>query len=51
MNRRWVALVFLCSVMMISAIAARQGAQAQPKSAGGWTLPPEAEIDKESAHG
>src|SRR6476620_5816063 len=46
MNRRWVALVCLCSVMMISAIAARQGAQAQPKSKGGWTLPPEADTTK-----
>jgi mono/diheme cytochrome c family protein len=46
MNRRWVALVFLCSVMMVSAIAARQAAPSQPKSAGGWTLPPEAESTK-----
>jgi mono/diheme cytochrome c family protein len=44
MSRRWIALVFLCSVMMVSAIAARQSAQ--PKSAGGWTLPPEAETTK-----
>ena len=45
MNRRWVALVFLCSVMMISAIAA-QGARRSRKSAGGWTLPPEADSTK-----
>jgi mono/diheme cytochrome c family protein len=45
MNRRWVALVFLCSVMMVSAIAARQ-AQPQAKPGGGWTLPPEADTTK-----
>ena len=46
MSRRWVALVFLCSVMMVSAIAARQAAQSQAKPGGGWTLPPEAETTK-----
>jgi mono/diheme cytochrome c family protein len=46
MNRRWVALVFLCSVMMVSAIAARQAAQPQAKPGGGWTLPPEADTTK-----
>jgi mono/diheme cytochrome c family protein len=44
MSRRWIALVLVCSMMMVAAIAARQGAPA--KSAGGWTLPPEAETTK-----
>jgi mono/diheme cytochrome c family protein len=46
MSRRWIAIVFFFSVSMVSAIAARQAAQPQPKSAGGWTLPPEAETTK-----
>jgi len=45
MSRRWIALVFVCSVMMVGAIAARQGAPAK-STAGGWTLPPEAETTK-----
>src|SRR5262245_22918896 len=45
MNRRWIALVFLCSVVMVAAIAARQAAPAA-KPGGGWTLPPEADSTK-----
>jgi mono/diheme cytochrome c family protein len=45
MSRRWIALVFVCSVMMVAAIAARQGAPAK-STAGGWTLPPEADTTK-----
>ena len=46
MSRRWIAVVFVFSLMMISALAARQGAQPPAKSATGWTLPPEAETTK-----
>ncbi len=45
MSRLWIAVVFLCSLMTVSAIAARQGAPAA-KSATGWMLPPEAETTK-----
>jgi len=46
MSRRWISIVFLFSVVMVSAIAARQGAAAQGKPGSGWTLPPEAETTK-----
>ena len=46
MSRRWISLVFLLSVVMVSAIAARQGTAAQGKPGSGWTLPPEAETTK-----
>lgn len=46
MSRLWIAVVFLFALMTVSTIAARQGAQAQSKSASGWTLPPEAETTK-----
>jgi copper transport protein len=38
--------VFVFSLMTISALAARQGAQPAAKSATGWTLPPDAETTK-----
>ena len=46
MSRRWSAVVFVFSVMMVSAIAARQSGQPAAKSASGCTLPPEAETTK-----
>jgi len=46
MSRRWIAVVFVFSLMTISALAARQGAQPAAKSATGWTLPPDAETTK-----
>ena len=46
MSRRWISIVCLFSVVMVSAIAARQGASAQAKPGSGWTLPPEAETTK-----
>jgi mono/diheme cytochrome c family protein len=46
MSRRWIAVVFVFSVMTISALAARQAGQPPAKSATGWTLPPEAETTK-----
>jgi mono/diheme cytochrome c family protein len=46
MRRPWISLVFLLSVIMVSAMAAKQGAQPAAKSAGGWTLPPEADSTK-----
>jgi mono/diheme cytochrome c family protein len=46
MSRRWIAVVFVFSLMTISALAARQGAQPPAKSATGWTLPPDAETTK-----
>ena len=45
MGQRWIAVVILFSLMTVSAIAAKQSAQ-PAKSAGGWTLPPEAETTK-----
>ena len=45
MSRRWIAVVFLFSLMTISALAARQAAK-PPASGSGWTLPPEAETTK-----
>jgi len=46
MSRRWIAVVFLFSLMTISAVAARQAAKAPTGSASGWTLPPEAQTTK-----
>jgi mono/diheme cytochrome c family protein len=46
MSRRWIAVVFLFSLMTISALAARQGAKPAPASASGWILPPEAQTTK-----
>jgi mono/diheme cytochrome c family protein len=46
MSRRWIAVVFLFSLMTISAVAARQAAKAPAGSASGWTLPPEAQTTK-----
>ena len=46
MRRPWISLVFLLSAIMVSAMAAKQGAQPAAKSAGGWTLPPEADSTK-----
>jgi hypothetical protein len=46
MSRRWIAVVFLFSLMTISAVAARQGAKPPAGSASGWTLPPEAQTTK-----
>jgi len=46
MSRRWLAVVFVFSLMTISVIAARQSAQPAAKSATGWTLPPEAQTTK-----
>src|SRR3954449_2128433 len=46
MSRRWIAVVFLFSLMTISAVAARQGAKPAAGSASGWTLPPEAQTTK-----
>ena len=46
MSRRWLAVVFVFSLMTISVIAARQAAQPAAKSASGWTLPPEAQTTK-----
>jgi len=46
MSRRWIAVVFLFSLMTISALAARQGAKPAAGSASGWTLPPEAQTTK-----
>jgi mono/diheme cytochrome c family protein len=46
MSQRWIAVVILFSLMTVSAIAAKQSAQPQAKSAGGWTLPPDAETTK-----
>jgi mono/diheme cytochrome c family protein len=46
MSRRWIAVVFVFSLMTISVIAARQTAQPAAKSASGWTLPPEAQTTK-----
>lgn len=47
MNRRsFAAAVLLMGSMTVAAIAAKQPAQPPAKSAGGWTLPPEAETTK-----
>jgi len=46
MSRRWIAVVFLFSLMTISALAARQGAKPAPASASGCILPPEAQTTK-----
>lgn len=47
MNRRSFAAVVLVFVSItVAAIAAKQPAPQAPKSAGGWTLPPEAETTK-----
>jgi mono/diheme cytochrome c family protein len=47
MNRRLLAGVMFLSVLLaVSGIAAKQPAQQAGKSAGGWTLPPEAESTK-----
>ena len=47
MSRRWIAVVFLFSLMTISALAARQGgAKPAAASASGWILPPEAQTTK-----
>ena len=46
MSRRWIAVVFLFSLMTISALAARQGAKPAAASGSGWTLPPEAQTTK-----
>jgi mono/diheme cytochrome c family protein len=45
MGQRWIAVMILFSLMTVSAIAARQS-QPVAKSAGGWTLPPDAEATK-----
>ena len=47
MNRRsFAAAVLLMGSMTVAAIAAKQTAQPPAKSAGGWTLPPEADTTK-----
>ncbi len=48
MNRRWIAIVFLCvSDARSRRSQRRQAAQPQAKSGGGgWTLPPDAETTK-----
>src|SRR6266542_1962927 len=47
MNRRSFAAIVLCfASMTVAAIAAKQSPQQPAKSAGGWTLPPEAETTK-----
>lgn len=46
MSRWWIAVVFLFSLMTISAFAARQGAKPAAPSGSGWTLPPEAQTTK-----
>ena len=47
MNRRsFAAAVLVMGSMTVAAIAAKQPAQPPAKSAGGWTLPPEAETTK-----
>jgi mono/diheme cytochrome c family protein len=46
MSRRWIAVVFVFSLMTISALAARQGAKPPATSGSGWTLPPDAQTTK-----
>lgn len=45
-RRSFAAVVLLFGSMTVAAIAARQPSQPPAKSAGGWTLPPEAESTK-----
>jgi mono/diheme cytochrome c family protein len=45
-RRSFAAAVLFFGSMTVAAIAAKQPAQPPAKSAGGWTLPPEAETTK-----
>ncbi len=46
MSRRWLAVVFLFSLMTISALAARQATKPPAAAGSGWTLPPDAQTTK-----